>query len=287
MTDLASPKDVSELVQFITSFVSGRFRETGRRTTGAGLATAIRERFPNFSYEQVGLTRLADAVRRAEKDGGLVRHRDVKHLEVSPSENTPRTTSPLATAAEYVRPDVWRAFVFVGDEDAHFLERATGRLITLTQDSAPEIDAYEKDERYVRAGPIAAETQKQWMRRFVESEESLSLGNAPIDEERWWVAFPAWLEKHNAQNIQAWRRFRAHQVAEFMRKWATENRILVDALFAPPRPPTPPKPVSVRLRAQDEVTKRAIIAVIEDMPFEQLLELAIPVRYMLRHFKAR
>lgn len=289
MVESASPKDVNELLQFMTSFVQDHFEKTGRRTTGARLAEAIRQRFPNFTFGQVGLTRLADAVQRAEKAGGLVRHRDVNHLEVSPSEATPRSASARATStiSSYVRPDVWRAFVFVTDRDAYFLDRTTGRLVTLMSNNTGLVEAQERDPRFVRIESIAPEAQKDWMGQFVLSQESLNVDDAPINEERWWIAFPTWLQEKDPASIFGWRRFRAEKVVTFIREWAKENGILPDSLFSPPRLPAPATGRDPDRPVKDHATRRAIIAAMEDMPFEQLQDLAIPVRYMLRHFRAR
>lgn len=288
MAECASPKDIAELIQFISSCVREQFEKTGGRTTGAALAAAIRKQFPGMSYEQLGLSRLADAVRRAEEAGKLVRHRDVKHLEVSPTTATPRSPStPIASASSYVRPDVWRSFVFISDRYAQFLDRTTGRLIVLLSNNTSEIRAHTGNPQFAQINPIAPETQKDWMQQFVMSQESLNVDDAPINEDQWWIAFPAWLQEQNTANIIAWRRFRAEKVVTFIREWAKENGILLNSLFSPPRLPVPTSTRRLDRPVEDEATRRVIIAAIEDMPFEQLQDLAIPVRYMLRHFRPR
>lgn len=289
MAENALPGDPSELVLFISSYVRNQFEKTGRRTGGAALAEAIRQQFPGRSYEQLGVNRLADAVQLAEKEGRLVRHRDVTHLEVSPSESTPQSPTVSAVSrSSYVRPDIWRAFVFITNRYAHFLDRTTGRLITVAVDSTAEIQSYRDDRGYIRIESIAPETQQEWMRQFVASRESLDLEDAPIDDEQWWIAFPSWLQKQHSESIQAWRRFRAERVMALVRTWAAENAIPQDTLFAPPRAFAPVDPgVTHRLNEAEDATKCAIIEAIKEMPFEQLQDLAIPVRYILRHFRAR
>lgn len=289
MAEYAFPRDTNELLQFMTSYVRGHFEETGRRTSGAALADAIRQRFPGFAFEQLGFSRLTDAVRRAEEAGGLVRHRDVKHLEVSPSESTPRSPCARATSpmSSYVRPDVWRAFVFVNDRYAHFLHRTTGRLATLMLNNAEQVQAHERDREFVRIESIAFEDQKEWMRQFVPSQESLDIDDAPINEERWWIAFPAWLQEQGVANLLAWRRFRAGNVVAFIRQWAKENDIRLDSLFSPARVSAQPSAQRGDPAAANVETRAAVMAAIEEMPFEQLQDLAIPVRYLVRHFRPR
>lgn len=289
MADSASPKDIPELLQFMASYVRNHLEKTGRRTTGAALADAIRQRFPGFGFEQLGFSRLADAVHRAEEEGALVRHRDVQHLEVSPSEATPRTPSAHAasTMSSYVRADVWRAFVFVTDRYAHFLDRTTGRLVSLMSNDKEQVNAQERDPRFVRVESIAPDAQKDWMRQFLVSQDSLAADDAPINEEEWWIKFPTWLKEQNGEAGFAWRRFRSEKIVTFIREWAKENGILLDSLFSPPRLPTQATPRRKDRPDEDEATRRAIIEVVEKMPFEQLQDLTIPVRYMLRHFRPR
>ena len=289
MADSESPKDVCELIQFMGSYVRDHLEKTGRRTTGAALADAIRRRFPDFGFDQLGFSRLADAVHRAEKEGALVRHRDVQHLEVSPSEDTPRTPSAHAASAmsSYVRPDVWRAFVFVTDRFAHFLDRTTGRLVSLMSNEKEQLNAQERDPRFIRVEPIAPDAQKDWMRQFLDSQDSLAADDAPINEEEWWIKFPTWLKEQNGEANFAWRRFRSEKIVTFIREWAKENGIVPDSLFSPPRLPTQATPRRKDRPDEDEATRRAIVAAVEEMPVEQLQDLSIPVRYVLRHFRPR
>jgi len=287
MAESASPCNVSDLVQFIADYVRRQFDQTGGRTTGAVLANAIREKFPGFEYKQVGLSRLADAVGRAEQEGVLVRHRDVKHLEVSPSEATPRSPVVSAgTSSSYVHADVWRAFLFVNDEK-HFLDRESGRLVTLAADDTREIETYKGDTKFAQIDSIAPDIQKDWMRQFVTSQPSLAIDDAPIDEERWWIAFSRWLQEQDAEHILAWRRFRAEKVVRLVREWAKQNDVPATSLFTPQRPRPRSEILPTTYRGEDEATKRAILSAIREMPLEQLENLSVPVRYLLRHFKAR
>jgi len=288
MADSATTIVRTELIEFISTYVTDQFNRTGRRTTGAALAEAIRARFPSFSFEQVGLTRLADAVRLAEEAGLLVRHRDVKHLEVSPRESTPRTPSSSAkSATPHVRPDVWRALVFVNDTNAHFLDRTTGKLITLVSGQDAELQDHQENQRFVRLSSIPPETQKQWMRDFVESQPALNGADAPFDEEKWWIVFPAWLQDRDPAADQNWRRFRAGRVFSFVKEWGRKNGVQEEMWLSARQPLLPARSQPAYCPHEQEVTRRAILAAIEDLPFEQLADLAIPVRYLLRHLKVR
>ncbi len=285
MAEYATPPSVEELIQFISSFVREQFESAGRRTTGAALADAVRKRFPDLSYDQLGLSKLADLVHLAEKAGALVRHRDVQHLEVSPSGATPRSSVGLSGPTSYVRPELWRAFLFVTGRDVHFLERDTGRLITLSPDQAPQVHAYDGDPRFIRITTIAPETQKEWMHDFLRSR-SLDVNAAPMNVERWWSAFPEWLRNQGNDYGSAWPRFRAERVVPIIKQWARDNGLLPDLLFSLPSA-APRSKEKAGGGAEDDATRNAVLAAIRELPFEQLQDFAIPVKYLLRHFRAR
>ena len=77
MTNLSPSAD--ELIQFISDFVRKRYEATHLPVDGTTLADGIRQHYPTLhSYADVGFTRLADAVREAERRGLLTRHREVQ-----------------------------------------------------------------------------------------------------------------------------------------------------------------------------------------------------------------
>ena len=116
-------QSLDALMGLISRVVAERYHEGGLPTNGAYLAEVIRRELPGFSYEQVGLTRLSDAVALAERQGLVVRSRAVKHLEVLPTNvaslrERGRVLPGCGRALDesvppHIRPDVWRAFVYV------------------------------------------------------------------------------------------------------------------------------------------------------------------------------
>jgi hypothetical protein len=69
-------------------------------------------------------------------------------------------------------------------------------------------------------------------------------------------------------------------------QWARDNSLIPDLLLAPPS--TPPQcKEKFGGGSEDDATRSAILAAIRELPFEQLQDFAVPVKYMLRHFRAR
>lgn len=295
MADTSDQVSRDSVVGFVASYTVEHFKNTGRRTDGAVLADAIREKFPEFSYEQVGLGRLSDAVRVAEQRGLVIRHRDVKHLEISPGPNSglpPGTEVAVqaSTLLRHVRPEIWRAFVFVSRGNVCFLGRSNGHAHPMHDWENERIASFEADGRYIRLSPIPVDTQQSWMEDFTRSHEALNIDEAPIRDGQWWLNFSAWLREMDAGLEREWNRFRTGKVLQYLREWASSNNVPLGNLLSPEQAvrPTRYSEKSTEIATSDSETLRdAILAAVREMPLEQLEEIAIPVRYILRHFKPR
>jgi len=282
-----APSTVQELTQFIAEAVRAHFERTGRRMTGAALAEVVRGKYPELDFQRLGLARLADAVRQAEAGGLLVRHRDVKHMEVSPNANTP--AAPTANPSGFVRlrAEVWRAFVFVNDPSAHFYDRVTRTLIPVAPTETDQISQLSTSDRYVGISPIPATQQQEWMKQFLATRTALKDLAAPIDVPTWWTAFSGWLRDHSDKDpaaARAWSIYRARRVSEQVTAWATENNVPPSALFLSPRGDDGRR---TGYGSDEDANRRAVLATIAEMSYDDLMELRLPLKYVVRHFKAR
>lgn len=291
MTDNVASVTLDELLQFIADYVVEQYRTRGSRTDGATLADAIRDHFPGFQYEQVGLERLGRAISQAETKGLIVRHRDVEHLEVSPGPATGidvviDAVQPAERTVRFLRPDVWRAFVFVVGSEQRYFDRRTGRLRPVSANDTETIARYDSDPQFVPMPTIPTERQQSWMRNFVESKEALNIAEAPIEDEAWWVNFPLWLKRKDPWLERSWRRDRTRRVMEHATDWAMKNDVPLKALV-----PLPTQVASQASRlstaAEIDMIRRAVIAAVREMSRHELESLAIPLRYILRHFQVR
>ncbi len=298
MSSIADQVSVDALLSFIAEYTVDHFKNTGRRTDGAVLAEAIRSKFPGLSYEQLGLGRLSDAVHLAEQRALVLRHRDVKHLELSPGPNSglaPGSQVPTHTVAPlpHVKPDVWRAFVFVSSGNHLFLDRETGQVVSVPDSDVSGRMSLEGDSRYARVTPIPTSTQQGWMDEFTRQCRALNVSDAPIREQQWWVKFPAWLRRVDRCLERDWNRFRTGKVLEHLRQWTSENDVRLGRLLSPPEAvprSLPQRQIGTRgvgEISESEARRAAILAAVREMPLEQLEEIAIPVRYIVRHFKPR
>jgi len=275
---------LDDLLEFIRDFAVQQYRERARSTHGSILADAIRHRFPDFSYEAVGLDRLADAVAKAEERGLVVRDRNVAHLEIVPGPATGVDAKSLGAAKpRYLRPEIWRALVFVTSHERHFINRETGSVRSIPSDEERSIGTHSADPNSAELPRIPAETQQAWVRAYIQSQETLDPDDAPLRDPQWWVRVPEWLREKGAEFERGWRRERSQRVIAAAVEWAKENAVSETLLFAPPRS----KPSELPWEEETDETRRALLAALGDMPLHELENLSIPVRYVVRYFRAR
>jgi hypothetical protein len=279
-----SISSLDELVAFIGEAVSKRFATTGRSTNGTYLADAIKARDPAFRYEQLGLTRLGDAVRIAETRGLVHRDSSVKHLEVSPGAKPSIAAESTWKPTYHVSADIWRAFVFFRSEDERvFFDITTKRVLTEAEcDFGASEDSV---TRYIEIKPIASATQQAWMREFIESHSSLEVESAPLSDPRWWSAVPQWLRQQGPEIERSWNRFRTTQVAEYLRVWAEDHKL--EPQFFISHSAGRDDAMRVFSPSDDEALRKALSDAVRELPLDVLGEIVIPVRLIRRYFRAR
>lgn len=274
----------TDLLQFISDFVTQRYSEAGRRTNGAQLANAIRERFPLMSWGQWGYTKLADAVREAEERGLVARNRAVQHLEVQPpglSEAAlPTTVAPTQDQA-FIRPEVWRAIVFVSSRQITFLERATGRLLALPSEDTLGVQKLMADPRYLRFDPIPSDQQRLWAKQFLAQHAELDATGAQLDSPSWWRSLSNWFQSQAPDVLRSWNQFRSTRVLDFLKSWCRVNGVSLHCLLSPVAVHAVPS--SPQARHTSTAIRRAILAALAELPLEQLESIPIPARLLLRH----
>jgi len=276
------PPIPDDILQAIADFVQANYRQ-GRKTDGAYLAQYMRERLEKISV------RLGDAVAVAEAKGLVVKVRNVKHLEVVPppelgqkQEEGDRERMPS------VRAEIWRALVFVHQRTRLFVNKTNGRLLTEEENASPSVG---DQPEWALIEPISSDTQKKWMHVFVSEHLRFSAEDAPTDDAKWWLAFPAWLREKDPEAEYNWRRFRTQKAVEYLREWARRKDIPSGFVFEPTlafQVKAGADMPGVKLPPDNaDSLRKAILAAVSEMPLEELERLSIPFRYIAHHFKVR
>jgi hypothetical protein len=274
--------DLDELVAFIGTVVRDWSQKSGRPTHGAALADAVRRKFPDISYAQLGIEKLSDAVARAEAQNLVVRNRSVKHLEVLPALPEPVPGSAredVAESAQHLREDVWRAFAFVGREAGGVFDRETGQVLPAAPNGESE------PERFVAIRSIALPIQQEWMREFLRKKQ-IDSATAPIDSQFCFRDFPVWLRGIDPALEREWKRIRVQRVISQVRAWALESSVPLAPLLGGTRS----KEQSlqrVKTPNGERWLREALIAAANELPIEELEAIAIPLRFVRHALQSR
>jgi hypothetical protein len=299
MSDSSPSPSLDDLIAFVGAEVTRQYQRSGQRVNGAALAEAIRARFPDLSYAAVGVERLADVVRAAEERGLLVRHRDVRHLEVSPAgaglaaPSTPPHEGPTGRGDGSVPPDIWQALLFFHPGQTRFFDRETGNVVGVPES---ESGVYAGNPRYAELRTIPADIQKGWMRQFVAEHPAAAVAAGAIDSDRWYSEFWEHLRAARPDLATAWSSCRARQVIQYVKRWAAENRVPLTYVLSP-RPPAATRRAAggipaashptVQQGRDDEALRAAVLDALSDMSLDELLTLSLPLRHLVRHFRPR
>jgi hypothetical protein len=275
------PASAEALVEFIAKSARTHYTRTGRGIDGSALAILLRAQYPGLDYVKLGLSKLGDAVRLGEVKGLIKRNPTVKHLEVCPVESEQEKPSQatlqqrrVAPELLYIKPDLWRAAVLSPSERT-VMNRETGALAS---ESGPARAATDVD-----IVPVTEEDQISWLKEFLTSKQIAGIESIEFLRSLLYGR----IADFGAPTVRDWKFFRSRKAVEHIRRWADKNKIpeslvLMPANYVARRDKSK---LEGSRDTQDEAARRAgALAVIAEMPLEEIEKLAVPLRYVLRHF---
>lgn len=272
------PTSAEALVDVIAKAAKTHHARTGRGIDGSSLAAFLKTKYPGLDYVKLGLTKLGDAVRLGEAKRLIKRNSDVKHLEVSPVDVDP-TVKPRPPTHQNrvlgVKSELWRAAV-LSPTVVSFLNRETGALSGSPSSSND-----------VQLSPVTEADQLAWLTEFLTSK-----GIADPDGDK----LRSLLHGRIADDFGApverdWKFFRSRKAVEHVRQWAKQNKIpdslvLISADHGARRRKSTTE-TSHHHSQDDDARRTAALAAIGELPLEELERIAVPLRYVFRHFTVK
>jgi hypothetical protein len=275
----------------------------GRRIYSASLKPELRRRTSNGFDE----TKLGNGFAKFRHFLELAEEREVISLTRAPAGPdllvTPRGLSPVnPTAPEeaadgrqekgtFIRPELWKAFVFWSDDQVRLYDRETGRIAAFSITPMPlEPEQVTKQRelwkagspRYVKINQIRMDRQLEWMREFAEELNGLLRTHLlmSLENDKPFRAFHMALQIDAATRSQ-WKTRHVQLVAAEIKQWAEQAGLAIPIYASPtptderPSPPeSPPAPDLSHVRQQ-------VHAAVDRMPLSKLLELKIPLGYLI------
>jgi hypothetical protein len=145
----------------------------------------------------------------------------------------------------WYRPDVWTAFVNPDPNRRRFFHRQRHDIAHFSTQSAtppsPQVaDRVARDPQFVEIQFAGAEQQQSWLREFLDTTPLISEAHKRIARHFVDVPFDSSINAAFAASLgphgDAWRRFRAKKVDDFVVAWAERNAVDLDTLKRLPAP---------------------------------------------------
>jgi hypothetical protein len=290
-----APTSLNQVVQVLAEIV----RNADRPVHGAKLADELKAIYPDFDYSDVGCQKLADLVKKGEELGLLHRRKEVGHLLVEPGLSLPKldagsssikpTYAQVEQQNNWLRDDVWKAFVFLSATESYVLDRESGAV---TQVPLAELDSVSDDSSKVVLSSISSETQKQWAESFLKAIGKSSDSIFHRDD-RWWISWKEFLQEGDDAVRAKWAEYRRERVLDYVKSWAAENGVPKQLLFS-----RNDKKLNSDSFNHDRIPdllsksdankyREAIKSIISDMSLNDLDKLEIPLVYIRKYFVAR
>lgn len=227
--------------------------------------------------ERMGLLRIGQTDRQAL----AIQMGDSGQFDLLPPTSVSGTTS---SSVRPLRKQFWVAFALEQPKGRRFVSSKTGE-VRIGLDEVPS-----PPEGWIEIEPIDAEKQKTWALDFLKEknlEEDVALTNA-LKADEWYREFPKTLITYPGNLVTHWNRERSKQVSAEVQYWVKKNGLAIDVAFQQPfRKDKTREIISSRSPAfrhiqNDEWVRDIVLKAVKSAPTEWLLELSIPIKYVLR-----
>jgi hypothetical protein len=266
----------NEYVDAVFQIISSNERPHGLKASTLG--QLIRRGLPNESWSTFGFRSLKSLLLHLEQQS-LIRtgDDDTGAFAVWVSKTTSVATPPQTQKYSPLRKDVWLAFVASQPHGKRFVDRTSGTVRMGLQDSPHPA------EQWTEIVPIPETEQKDWARHFVATHcasqtKLLSTLTGPT----WFTQFANELRASSPELSRLWNRVRSEKVSSHVKSWCEKHKIEPEIAFAQRADVTPQAAHSGPIAGSIEPRRAILLAAISKMSTDELVQLSIPARYLLR-----
>jgi hypothetical protein len=296
-----------ELVHLAVS----NLRARDKRTTAAAVKTEMqRLSAGGFSESEYGYETFRGFLLEAEKTGWVIVRlpaygsgRDAE-ITLPEDEQPPHSSTPLTRS---IRPDIWSSFFDYRPDITRVYDKKFHRAAKFPTSPAPleprettELRARFENtpEEFLTIHPVQIDEQLEWMKEFAREVDGPERGqlDESLGKERPLASFTSLVRSH-ASLLDRWNQFRLDKVTCRVKEWMQENNLAFDlheSAVAGSQTksrtqntisrPTNKRTTQSSIKESEINTDRVRAQVrraIERMPLSELLQLRIPVEYML------
>jgi hypothetical protein len=262
--------DASEYVDVVLQTIHANLRPQEGLITAARLGYVLRRDHPEVSWQRFGYPSLKSFLEYLQTQALVtICHTEKEALAVAPTEQVPAATAPRLNRS--LRRPFWIAFVLETPPGRRFIHRPSGtvRMAESEEPSPPS--------EWVEVEPIPQETQREWALEFVRTHcpNELAAVESIIQEEDWYLKVPEVLDQEQKRQLN---RHRSGHVASYVESWCRRNGI--DPSFAFEQPQQK-HAAPMAVPRTGEPIRDQVLRALAKMPTHELLELPIPLKYVL------
>lgn len=237
--------EIAEVSKLLVHLLSARSPEFGARLKQR-LNALLRERsLEPFDEQRYGFRKFQDFLEKGQSEFVRVtRHDNGGDIQVTLKDSVQAVVEapvlrPEVPPSEWigrpVRSDVWQAFANPDPERRRYLNRQTFQVRHFTASYNPEIEAEVNlnPAQYVEIIPITGETQKSWMRDFLDAVPITGDERTVLDQmlsQPYTSALNVAFTRSLAFNATPWKRHRLKLVRNAIFQWAKLNSVDVNRL---------------------------------------------------------
>jgi len=249
--------EADELVSAILKELWDKYR---RPVLGSRLKAALEQRATQmgarFSEQELGYRGFGEYLR--SHPGVSVTLRSGSDLVAVPTDESARSggVQPL-----WIRPDFWRAFVtFATPDERRFYDPV-----------ADTIRRCKGDRQFpggVEIKPVPKEAQVEWRVEFLRAVRSDEEPQMDLSSPGFFKAFSS-IVRSDRDLLHKWNAVLSKYVSAYIKQWADESGLTEVRWTA-------------RREAESDDARRRIYERLDKIPVEELLELSIPLKWLLR-----
>ena len=265
----------SAIIQFVTE----HFNDSSLPITGALLAEQLRG--AGEDYKDAGYLKLAEPINELVQCGQLSRNRRVKHLEVAPPSFEFEVAAPNKKPVfdSYIREDAWPVFAMLNSNSIAVYDKEETKFRVLGRDAVVR-------ETQIQVNTPSNDEHLNWIQQFA-SENGLSVEAKISDSPTALKDFSIWMQLQAFPLQNEWKGFRASKVAEAIRKWCGENGVDTRAFLSRVIPNYATRTTNVAGEQSEEIVRQAVLKCVSDLTMDDIEEIRLPLRVILKHFKPR
>lgn len=195
----------------------------------------------------------------------------------------------LSTSAR-LESRVWHAFTNENLTNERYLNKETGNVWSLPG-NPPDVES----GKWLKVEPISSVAQKEWVEEFLSNEGVTKDAEieASLAESNWYTSFPICVNRKQAGTSRRWNAFRSSKVVGHVLNWAEQNEVDRELILfhsTPKRFQPGFKKTNRSFRTRNTDTndgdlRSALLNAIQQMSDEELLEVSIPARYLVKSLR--